>query len=325
MTSPEPQLVLPSRVVPTLEEDVRRGLLQAPRELPPKYFYDDRGSALFEAICDTPEYYPTRTERALLAAHAAEIINTVMPRVLVELGSGVANKIGPLFEACAAQGLEVQYCPFDVCADVLTRSASLLSARFSGLEVKPLLGDFTAGLEHLPDFAGPTLFMFLGGTIGNFTAEEAVVLLRDLRCLMAPGDGLLLGADRVKDEARLNAAYNDAAGYTAAFNLNVLSVLNVALGADFVPERFAHRAFYNVGEARIEMHLESREAQTVSLGRLGEALDLVEGETVRTEISRKFSPESLVGLLASAGLRIERHFSAPDDAFSLVLAAPARA
>ncbi len=320
-----PQLVPASRAVPSLLEDVRDGLLRIPRELPPKYFYDDHGSALFEAICETPEYYPTRAERALLLAHAREIVEAVRPQVMVELGSGVATKIGPLFEASAGLGLAVTYCPFDVCAAVLTKSAALLTGRYAGLTVSPLQGDFTAGLDHLPVLAGPTLYMFLGGTIGNFTDPAALALLREIRALMRPTDRLLLGADRVKAMAVLNAAYNDAAGYTAAFNLNVLSVLNAGVGANFVPSQFAHRAFYNEQEAQIEMHLVSREAQTVELPALNTRLQLAAGDSIRTEISRKFSPDALQKLLASAGFAIERYFTGEDEAFSLVLAAPTAA
>lgn len=311
-----------SRAVPSLLDDVRDGLLRMPRELPPKYFYDDRGSALFEAICETPEYYPTRAERALLAAHARSVIETVKPAVMVELGSGVVSKIVPLFEAAAALDLAVTYCPFDVCAAVLTKSAALLDGRYPGLAVRPLLGDFTAGLTHLPLLPGPTLYMFLGGTIGNFTDPAALQLLREIRALTGPQDRLLLGADRVKPTAVLNAAYNDAAGYTAAFNLNVLSVLNAGVGANFDPAQFDHRAFYNERDAQIEMHLVSRRAQTVDLPALDTRLSLAAGESVRTEISRKFTPAALGELLAGAGFALEQHFTGEDEAFSLVLAAP---
>lgn len=317
-----PRLVPASRAVPSLLDDVRNGLLQTPRELPPKYFYDDHGSALFEAICETPEYYPTRAERALLRTHAHAVVDAVRPRVIVELGSGVASKIGPLFEAAAALELAVTYCPFDVCAAVLLKSAALLEGRYAGLSVQPLQGDFTAGLAHLPVLPGPTLYMFLGGTIGNFTDPAALSLLQEIRGLMAPTDRLLLGADRVKDTSVLNAAYNDAAGYTAAFNLNLLSVLNAGVGADFDASQFTHRAFYNELEAQIEMHLVSRAAQTVALPALGTRLQLGEGESIRTEISRKFTPETLQGLLATAGFVVERHFTGKEQAFSLVLAAP---
>ena len=317
-----PRPVPASRAVPSLLEDVRDGLLRAPRELPPKYFYDDRGSALFEAICETPEYYPTRAERALLQAHAHAIVEAVRPRVMVELGSGVASKIVPLFESAATLGLTVTYCPFDVCAAVLSKSAALLDGRYAGLSVRPLQGDFTAGLAHLPVLPGPTLYMFLGGTIGNFTDPAALALLQEIRALMGPTDRLLLGADRVKATGLLNAAYNDAAGYTAAFNLNVLSVLNAGIGANFDPAQFVHHAIYNEAEAQIEMHLVSREAQTVALPALGTSLQLTAGESIRTEISRKFSPAALGALLAAAGLAVDRHFTGEDEAFSLVLAAP---
>jgi len=325
MSNALPEVVSPSRPVPSLADDVRAGLLRVPRELPPKYFYDDRGSALFEAICETPEYYPTRAEKALIAAHAAEVIEASRPQFIIELGSGVASKIGPLFAACEALNLPTVYCPFDVCEAVLIKTAALLSGQFNALEVRPLLGDFTAGLEHLPRLEGRTLYMFLGGTIGNFTDPAAISLLSEIRALMGPEDRLLLGADRVKDVAKLNAAYNDAAGYTAAFNLNVLSVLNEAIDADFEPEKFSHRAFYNQNEAQIEMHLESRVEQLVTLGDLGQTLHLASGETIRTEISRKFCSQSIARLMSAAGFQIEQHHSGPEGEFSLLLASPADA
>jgi len=312
--------IKPSRAIATLVEDVRAGLLHAPRELPPKYFYDTHGSSLFEAICLTPEYYPTRAERALIAQHAHELMGIAQPLSIVEFGSGVASKLGPLFKACEAHALPASYYPFDVCESVLLATGELLREQFPWLVVRPLLGDFTAGLANLPQIHGRKLLMFLGGTLGNFDQPAAIALLAEMRTLMRPDDFLLLGADRVKDPLTLHAAYNDAAGLTAQFNLNLLSVLNAGVGADFVADNFAHRAFYNAEAQRIEMHLESLVAQRVALPALGESINFAAGETIRTEISRKFSPASLSALLAAAGLRLDRHFSGVDEAFSLVLA-----
>lgn len=314
------EVVKPSRAVGTLMDDARAGLLHAPRELPPKYFYDAHGSSLFEAICLTAEYYPTRAERALIAHHAHELIGVAQPLSIIEFGSGVAGKIGPLFKACEAHALPASYYPFDVCEAVLVATGELLREQFPGLVVRPLLGDFTAGLANLPRIQGRKLLMFLGGTLGNFDQPAAIDLLAEMREVMRPGDFLLLGADRIKDPQILHAAYNDAAGLTAQFNLNLLSVLNAGLGADFVAANFAHRAFYNAAAQRIEMHLESRVAQRVILPALGESVSFAAGETIRTEISRKFSTASLNALLAAAGLRVDRHVSGVDEAFSLVLA-----
>lgn len=317
---PAPIRVQPSRAVRSLAEDVIDGLFESPRQLPPKYFYDAHGSRLFDAICQTPEYYPTRTEMSLLAQYAADIVRLARPTVLVELGSGSGAKASLLLGACEAQDRQVCYAPFDVCADVLTESGLALQRDFPWLSVEPLVGDFTAGLDHVPLRDGRRLLMFLGGTIGNFADGEAQAFLAEVCELMREDDYLLLGADRVKSPALLHAAYNDRHGVTAQFNLNVLSVLNAALGADFDLGNFEHRACYNEDAQRIEMYLDSMVDQSIGFPELGRTLELQAGESILTEISRKFSEQSLQSLLQDAGLRIARHFESAHPLFSLVLA-----
>lgn len=317
------QEVAPSRHVPGLEEDARRGLLRRPRELPPKYFYDDRGARLFERICATPEYYPTRTEEALLRAYARNIISSVAPDHVIELGSGSSRKTRHLLSACAALEHSCVYWPFDVSAGMLVESARELVEDYPWLKVHALVGDYHGGLSGLDlPGRGRRLFVFLGGTIGNFSEDEARLLLQDVRELMRPGDRLLLGADRIKPRPVLEAAYNDSQGITAAFNLNVLQVLNRRLQGDFEPSRFSHRAFYREDAAQIEMHLVADAPQDVHLDTLDETLNLAVGESIRTEISRKFSPEGLGDLMKLGGLRLDRHYEAPEGYYSLILAKP---
>lgn len=305
----------------SLAEDVRAGLLSPPRSLPPKYFYDETGSLLFDRICDTQEYYPTRTEEDLLARHAQAIVEKVGPKHILELGSGTARKTRHLLQACGTQEM-VGYWPFDVCREILEQSSEALAESYPWLEVQPLLGDYSAGLEHLPLLDGPCLYLFLGGSLGNFEAPAAVGLLAELASRMSTDDRLLLGVDRVKSPAVLEAAYDDAAGVTAAFNRNVLSVLNRELEADFQIDHFDHRAIYNDEQARVEMYLVAQRPQEVRLGRLGETLRFEEGETILTEISRKFTLDSAAAMLADAGLHLDDHYTPPNQYFSLLLATP---
>lgn len=307
---------------PSLLEDVRRGLLVPPRSLPPRYFYDARGSWLFDLICETPEYYPTRTEDALLARHAHEIIAVARPAHVVEFGSGTARKTRRLFDACEDQRCFCVYWPLDVCETTLHEAGRALTGAYQWLRVNALAGDYRAGLDGLPGAMGIKLFVFLGGTIGNFTHAEAVEFLRCLRRRMRPADRLLLGADRVKSPAVLHRAYNDAAGITAEFNLNLLRVLNRGLDADFDIAGFMHEAVYNREEEQIEMYLVARRAQEVCIAALRRTIRFAAGERMLTEISRKFTPDSLDATLAEADLEIERHYQPGDGYFSLVLAAP---
>jgi len=314
--------IVPSRRQPTLAEDVRAGFAERPRSLPPKYFYDARGSELFDRICDTPEYYQTRTEDALLREAAAEILAAQRPDHIVELGSGTSRKTRRLLDACEPLSITPRYWPFDVCQEVVERAGRDLTASYPWLPVTGLVGDYLAGLGGLELPQGRCLYVFLGGTLGNFDTGESVAFLSELRERMSEGDGLLLGVDRVKDPAVLEAAYDDAQGITAAFNRNVLNVLNRELGADFPLEQFRHRAVYNAAEARVEMYLVAQAALEVPVERLGRSYRFEAGEALLTEISRKFTVDTLETELREAGLRVVTNHEPPDRYFSLVLARP---
>lgn len=318
--APAVEDVPPSRPVPSLEDDVRGHLLEPPRSLPPKYLYDRRGSDLFDRICLTPEYYVTRTEEALLARVAGEVADAARPATVFEFGSGTSRKTPRVLEACLAEGSLASYAAFDISPDALRAAGRKIRKRHPGLGLRLFAGDYTAGLDALPELPGPCLFLFLGGTIGNFPEPEGQAFLRDVAAVMGPDDSLLIGADRVKDPAVLDAAYNDAEGVTAAFNLNALSVLNDRLGADFRPRAFRHDARYVGERERVELRLVAEGAQRVRIPRLDAAFELADGETILTEISRKFTPESLARLLGGAGLAMAGHYAADGDYFSLVLA-----
>lgn len=311
-----------ARATPGLVDDVAAGLLTPPLELPPKHFYDERGSRLFDRICGTPEYYLTRAEDALLEASARAIVDAAAPDDILEFGSGMARKTRRLLDACASGGRRPTYSAFDISEEALDEAARGLVADYDWLRVNLLVGDYDAGLAHLPRAAGRRLYCFLGSTIGNFAHAEAVRFLTEVRLLMAPGDFLLLGADRVKAESVLNAAYNDSDGLTEAFNLNLLRVLNDGVGADFDPANFAHRAAFNTPESRVEMRLVSRADQVVRLAALDAELTVSHGDSILTEISRKFTEASLASLLDDAGFGIAAHYTPDDEWFSLVLAEP---
>ncbi|MCB1747292.1 MAG: L-histidine N(alpha)-methyltransferase [Gammaproteobacteria bacterium] len=313
----------PTRPVSSLSEDVARGLFSAPRSLPPKYFYDERGSLLFDRICDVPEYYPTRTESALLEEIAGEVIGHSQPARIVELGSGTSRKTRHLLDACDRMGCHPLYAPVDVCDEILVTSGEALSVDYQWLDVRPLVGDYTAGLGNLPRREGRNLVVFLGGTIGNFAPGDARDFLREVRTTMSAGDSLLIGADRVKEPDVLHAAYNDDAGLTAEFNLNVLRVLNRELGADFDLGGFEHYAHFNPLESRIEMHLIAMRNQVVRLDGFDGALEFHEGDNILTEISCKFTRAALEELLVETGFEVDRHYESAGLKFSLVLARPA--
>ena len=310
-----------NRTTPSLADDARAGLAQAPRSLPPKYFYDAVGAELFEDITQTPEYYPTRSELALLDAHSREILDSSGATQLIELGSGSSRKTRTLLAEAAAG---TAYWPFDVSETMLLASAGQLRADFPGLAVHALVGDYTAGLAGVADALpaiGRRLVLFLGGTIGNFEPAEAERFMQGLRHVLRPGDSLLLGIDRHKDSAVLEAAYNDAAGVTAAFNRNVLRVLNRELGANFEMETWEHSAIYNSTAMQIEMYLKAKRAQSVRLPSIDLALDLAAGEQIRTEVSRKFDKARLEHLLGIAELRLQSLWTTPaPHAYSLALA-----
>ncbi|SDG32650.1 L-histidine Nalpha-methyltransferase [Limimonas halophila] len=309
----------PSRRVSGLIEDVRAGFAKRPRELSPKYFYDARGAELFERICALPEYYLTRSEAGLLDAHADALIDRVRPDHIVELGAGSARKTETLLAACERAGLDTAFWPLDVCASVLVEARERLQARFPGLRVRALAGDHTAGLDHLPPRTGRTLFVFLGSSLGNFEGESARTLLGDIAACMGGEDRLLLGVDPVKDRETLEAAYNDSEGVTAAFNANVLNVLNRELDGDIDVDAFRHRAVFNPAANRIEAYLDVVRRHTARLGALGETYTFVEGESLFTEISRKFTPTGLDGDLNPAGLAREVDFFADRNRYALHL------
>ncbi len=308
----------PTRPLSDILQDAEQGLLARPRYMPPKYFYDERGSELFDAICDTEEYYPTRTEDALLQRHARAIIDSVSPQHIIEFGSGSSRKTRRLLDHC--EQTDSAYWPFDVCEGMLKQAGQQLVREYDWLEVNILVGDYLGGLHGLPSPDGVSLYLFLGGTIGNFTEREASWFLQELSTVMQPGDYLLLGADRVKDSEIIRAAYNDTQGLTAEFNLNLLEVLNRELQADFETSRFEHRADYNTGASQIEMRLQSSCAQAVQIEALDTTLQFDKGESILTEISRKFSRSALEQLLTTAGLAIENHFQPDNGFYSLVLA-----
>ncbi|HEX7239411.1 MAG TPA: L-histidine N(alpha)-methyltransferase [Longimicrobiaceae bacterium] len=302
--------------------DLREGLSRPQKELPPKYFYDVRGSELFEEITRLPEYYLTRTERALLERWMPVWAASLRPRSLVELGAGSAVKTRIVLDAMRATGEARSYVPVDVSADFLAATAEALRGEYPGLEVVPAVADISEAFELPRGLPGPTLHAFLGSTLGNFAPEGAAALLRQVRAAMAPGDRFLLGVDLRKDPARVEAAYNDARGVTAEFNRNMLRVLNREAGADFDPEAFEHRAFYNREEHRIEMHLVSSRPQTVSVPGIG-PVRLVEGESIRTEISCKHDRGSVTALLGAAGLEVAEWETDAEGLYALVLGAPA--
>ena len=300
--------------------DVRDGLFRpGQKELPPTYFYDARGSRLFDEITRLPEYYPTRAERALLLRCAPDIIPLTAARSLAELGAGTADKSRILLRELTRNGA-AQYFPIDVDAETLSRTAAALRLEFPGLEVNPVVADMrdevaASGPRH------PLLYAFLGSTIGNFDEPSAQLLLRRIRQSLRPTDRLLIGMDLVKNAAVLEAAYNDSRGVTAEFNLNVLRVLNREIAADFVIEAYRHLAFYDVERARIEMHLVAHSTQAVRIPSLG-TVTLAAGESIRTEISCKYDRTTAAALLQSAGFHLTDWLVDADPLFALALAEP---
>ncbi|MET9438544.1 L-histidine N(alpha)-methyltransferase [Streptomyces sp. NPDC006551] len=300
-----------------LRADVLHGLTRTPKELPPKWFYDARGSELFEEITRLPEYYPTRAEREILAARAPDIAAATGARTLVELGSGSSEKTRFLIDALLP-GLD-SYVPVDVSESALTGAAEALLAERPGLHLHALVADFTRGLA-LPGTPGPRLIAFLGGTIGNLLPAERRVFLRSVRAMMTPSDALLLGTDLVKDEATLVAAYDDVAGVTAAFNKNVLAVIGRELDADVRPEDFDHVALWNREQEWIEMRLRARHALTVKVRELDLVVSFEKGEEVRTEVSAKFRQAGVRAELTAAGLEPTHWWTDAEGRFALSLA-----
>ena len=303
-----------------LEADVRAGLTATPRSLPPKWFYDARGSQLFDEITRLPEYYPTRRERALLQEHAATIARTSGADTLVELGSGTSEKTRLLLGALRDAGQLHRYVPFDVDEHVLTDAARAVAQEFPGTQVHAVVGDFEHHLGLLPQ-DGRRLIAFLGGTIGNLLPAERAVFLRTLAGGMRPGDALLLGTDLVKDPERLVRAYDDAAGVTAAFNRNVLHVLAAELGADVDPSAFEHVALWDAEHRWVEMRL--RATRDVVVRVLDLQVPFAAGDELRTEVSAKFEREQVAAELAAAGLALESWWTDPAGDYALSLAVPA--
>ncbi len=304
-----------------LANDVLDGLTRPFKELPPKHFYDARGSELFDRICELPEYYPTRTEKAILASRAAEIIDVTGAGELVELGSGSAEKARVLLDAMANAGTLRRYVPLDVSETVVRDAAEQLIDEYDGLLVHGVIGDFQRHLEQVPGADGvPRLVALLGGTIGNFPPGTRRGLLRQVSSLLGPEDRFLLGTDLVKDPAVIEAAYDDSAGVTAEFNRNVLHVINRELGADFVPDAFEHVAFFDRRHEWVEMRLRAQRPCSVLVSELGLRVEFAAGEEVRTEISAKFTRERLEADYRAAGLALEHWFADDDDLFALTLA-----
>jgi L-histidine Nalpha-methyltransferase len=306
----------------SLAEDVLDGLTRPFKELPPKHFYDARGSELFEQICELPEYYPTRTERSILSSRAEEIAAVTRACELVELGAGYATKTRVLLDALRDAGTLERYIPVDVSQATVEACAAQLVDEYPGLAVHGLVGDFERHLRHLPAPCGPRLVVFLGGTIGNFLPGARRRFLRHIADQLGPDDYLLLGTDLVKDVSVLEAAYDDASGVTAEFNRNVLHVLNRELEADFDVDAFDHVAFFDPEHEWIEMRLRSRAHQTVHLRALDLVVRFTAREEMRTEISAKFTPDRLSADLAAAGLGPVGFYTDPDELFAVTLARP---
>jgi L-histidine Nalpha-methyltransferase len=302
-----------------LVADVREGLARRPRALPPKYFYDARGSRLFEEITRLPEYYLTRAERSILLRAAHSLVEDVQPSALVEFGSGSSGKTEILLDAGARVGGLRGYAPIDVSRDAIERAVVRLSGRYPDLDIVGMVADFHEDLD-LPFAGAPRLVLLLGSTIGNFRPDEARAFAGRIRGLLAASDAFLVGFDLVKDGRALVAAYDDARGVTADFNRNALRVLNDRLGADFDPDAFRHRATWNEEEVRVEMHLVSDRPQTVHLPSLELELAFEEGESIRTELSHKYTRASATALLEDGGFTVERWETDEEDRFGLALA-----
>jgi L-histidine Nalpha-methyltransferase len=304
----------------TLADDVLDGLTRPLKELPPKHLYDARGSELFDAICEVPEYYQTRTERRILETHADAIAERTGAVELVELGSGSATKTRVLLDAMAAADTLRRYVPVDVSATTVHAVAELFAGEYPGLAVYGVVGDFERHLAHLPAPVGPRLVPFLGGTIGNFPPGSRRRFLRSLATVLGTDGHLLLGTDLVKDPRVIEAAYDDSAGATAEFNLNVLHVLNRELGANFDVDAFEHVAFFDREREWIEMRLRATRPQHVRVEALDLDIAFANREEMRTEISVKFTPDRLRGDLDAAGLELVEMFTDPDELFAVSLA-----
>jgi L-histidine Nalpha-methyltransferase len=309
----------PGHYLDALRADVRAGLTATPKTLPPKYFYDARGSELFDEITRLPEYYLTRAETSILERRAPEIAAQSRCESLVELGSGTSAKTRLLLRALLDGGTLREFVPFDVDPAVLTEASEALAAEYPGLRIAPFVGDFEHEIGAIPA-GGRRTIAFIGSTIGNLGPPERAAFLAQVAAALRPGDTFLLGADLVKDPGRLVRAYDDAAGVTAEFNRNILLVINRALGADFAVDQFQHVALWDPASEWIEMRLRSTREQRVTIADLGLTVFFAEGEELRTEISAKFRREGIEAELAAAGLRALRFWTDPGGDFGLTLA-----
>jgi len=302
---------------------VLNGLFVTPRSLPPKYFYDDQGSKYFDGICKTQDYYPTRTEAALLKEYAEKIIGIVKPRTCTELGAGTSVKTEILLSQISSTTNSsddiFNYVSIDVCEEVLVESANRLLEKYPNLNVESVVGEYIPAIHAAPKLAGPTLYAFIGSSIGNFTEQESIELLTEVARKMEADDGFIIGMDRVKSTDVLERAYDDSEGVTAKFNLNVLNVLNYKLGANFDLNNFTHLARYNKKLQQIEMYLSSQCDQKIHFTALDKTLALNKGEKILTEVSRKHTKESIEKLLNDSGLQEIEHFEPLNEYFSLVL------
>ncbi|MBF0508991.1 MAG: L-histidine N(alpha)-methyltransferase [Deltaproteobacteria bacterium] len=312
------------QAVNTMAQDVPKGLLADQKYIPSKYFYDARGSKLFEEICGLPEYYPTRTELGLLYGHAQDIVRGFRQGDLVELGAGADWKIRPLLDALGPwRRADVRYVPVDVCGPALLESAARLTAVYPEMRVNGMVADFTCGLHKLQSDR-PKVVLFFGSTIGNLDEGEALAFLQDVAAMLNPGDRFILGLDMVKPVEILEAAYNDSRNVTAEFNKNILRVVNRGLRAAFNPAGFDHAAFFNKSQERVEMHLRARRDMCVEIQDLNISVTLKKDETILTEICRKFSRDGAEKMIRDAGLEVSRWYSDPKGWFSILEAVPGR-
>jgi L-histidine N-alpha-methyltransferase len=323
-TSTKNRIVLDVRLPPGgplsgMAADVRAGLTRPFKELSPRYFYDERGSELFERITELPEYYPTRCERAILEQHGDEIVAAAEPCSLIELGSGSAAKTRVLLDAMQTAGCLETYCPVDISEQITRDTAACIAREYGDVEVRGLVCDFELDLERVP-VGGPRMIALLGGTIGNFAPQQRAGFLRRICNLLGPEDRFLLGTDLVKDRETLEAAYDDPQGVTAEFNKNVLAVINRELGADFDLGAFAHRAYWDPDNLWMDIRLCSLARQIVDVSALGLLVGFDRGEEMRTEISTKFARRGLEGIYAEAGLEMVQWWTDPDGLYGLSMA-----
>jgi len=298
--------------------EIFKGLCSDQKYLPSRFFYNKRGSELFETITTLPEYYPTRTEKSILKEFAPEIIQKARYSTLIELGSGDCSKISILLDALPKDRImSTTYYPVDISEAAIKKSIGILSENYSGLEIQGYLADFVHQMKEVPG-EGKRLICFFGSTIGNLTQEQADIFLTDLKDRMQPGDSLLLGMDMVKDVEILEAAYNDAQGITKAFNRNILLAVNQVTGTRLIPEDFSHVAFYNQEENRMEMHLEAKKDMVVRSPEFPYSISIRAGETIHTENSHKYTPEYIYQIGAMNGWSLHEVYSDPDGWFSLV-------